>query len=124
MFCVANGHSFLGVFVVAEKRRRKMVEEKRKLKIVYLKTIDPIAWTVSDKRIYAEDVPYALVPTVQRVAGIVIAEDEETISIGEHNLAEDNPKLAEWGITYPYYRYCETVLKKNILERKDFEVEA
>jgi len=91
------------------------------LKIVYVKYVDPMGWHKPDMKFYEEDLEYAVLH-VQRVAGILIKEDEEKIVLGEVSLAEDNPKLAEFGVEYPHYRYICIIAKTNIIERKEFEI--
>lgn len=100
-----------------------MAEKKRKLKIVYMKIEDPIAWKKPEAVFDTEDTDLFEI-TVVNVAGIVLHETEDSLTIGEIQLAKDNPNLANFGVIYPRFRYVMTVSKKNILERKDFEVEA
>jgi len=92
------------------------------MKVAYLKVVDPIAWTKPDAEFYEEDVPFLVLHYI-RVAGLIIYEDANLIIIGEITCAEDNPKLDEFGIKFPRYRYVEVVNKKDIVDRQDFEVE-
>lgn len=91
------------------------------MKIVFIKYRDPIIWFKPNERYYDSDVDYFEL-VVDRVAGILIKEDESKIVLGEVSLEEDNPKASEWGVQYPSYRYVIIIDKNNIIERKDFEV--
>ena len=91
------------------------------MKIVYLKVEDPIAWKKPEAEFYEEDKKLFTL-CVDRVAGVLVMEDKETITIGAVSIAEDNKVLAEQGLMYPRYRYVMTVAKKNVKDRQDFEV--
>lgn len=92
------------------------------MKVVFLKVLDPIAWRKPDAVFFSDDLEELSRISVHRVAGIVIHETDETIMIGEIETELDNPELKDFGYTYPKYRYIMTLLKKNIINRQDFEI--
>ena len=91
------------------------------MKVVFLKVEDPIAFKKPDVDFYDDDKDL-FVLNVSRVAGILIYETDTLISIGEVTLLEDNLAYKDFSDAFPKYRYMMTISKKNILERKDFEV--
>lgn len=94
----------------------------KEMKVVYLEVCDPIAWRKPDAVFDDDDLEYISKMSIHRVAGIVIRETDDTIVIGEVEIAEDNPKYEEFGHSFPKYRYVMTLLKNNIIERQDFEI--
>lgn len=93
------------------------------MKVVFLKVLDPIAWRKPEVVFFNGDLKDLSQISIHRVAGIIIHETDETIMIGEIETAGDNSKLKEFGYTFPKYRYIMTLLKKNIVNRQDFEIE-
>lgn len=91
------------------------------MKIVYVKMIDPIGWKEPDHVFHEEDREF-MKCNVVRVAGILIAETETELVLGEVGVVRDNPELDEYGVIYPRYRYVEIVAKCSILDRQDFEI--
>lgn len=91
------------------------------MKIVYIKIKDPIEWTSPNLDYYEDDVEIFKL-CVGRVAGILIHEDEEVITLGEITVASDNPELAAKEVRFPKFRYIMTIAKVNIVERQDFEI--
>lgn len=92
------------------------------MKITFLKVQDPIAWRKPDAVFLNDDLEDVSTISIHRVAGIVIHETDQTIVLGEVETALDNSKREEFGYTFPKYRYVMTILKKNIIERQDFEI--
>lgn len=92
------------------------------MKVVFLKVIDPIAWRKPESHFYNEDLEEISILMIDRVAGVLLHETEESIVIGETTVATDNPKLAKRNWTFPRHRYIMTIFKKNVVERQDFEV--
>jgi len=92
------------------------------MKVVFLKIKDPIEYRKPDVAFFEEDLEWLKKLSVLRIAGIVICEDADTITIGEVQLADDNPEMRAAGIIYPNYRYVTTIGKCSIISRQDFEV--
>ena len=92
------------------------------MKVVYVKYVDPMLWTKPDDNLYEEDIDL-LDLMVVREAGILIREDDKKIVLAEVHASEDNPSLVEWKIIFPFYRHASIINKKDILYRKDFEIE-
>ena len=91
------------------------------MKIVYLKYKDPMIWHNPQARFYEEDLK-SMSSVTCRIAGILIKEDDEKIILGEATIEEDNIKLLEGGIEFPYYRDIAIITKTSIVERKDFKI--
>lgn len=92
------------------------------MKVAFLKVQDPIAWRKPDAVFINDDLEEVSIISIHRVAGIIIHETDETIVLGEVEIALDNSKREEFGYSFPKYRYVMTLLKKNIIERQDFEI--
>lgn len=95
--------------------------ESGKMKIVYVKVKDPIAWKQSDSIWYEEDKEF-LVLNIIRTAGILIHEDDEKIVLAEVSIAADNQKLDEIGARFPQFRDVVVIAKSCIIDRQDFEL--
>lgn len=92
-----------------------------KMKIIYVKFRDPVAWFKPAERWHEEDLEFFDNATI-RVAGILLNEDDNKVVIGEITLAKDNKKSEEWGVKYPSYRYVMIIAKSSIVDRQDFEI--
>jgi hypothetical protein len=90
------------------------------MKVAFVKIRDPILFNVPDRNVYEEELEL-IHPPIICDAGIIIFEDAERLILGEANYAEDNQKLVEWSVTYPYYRNVRVIHKSQIVERTDHE---
>lgn len=107
---------------VANMMRNVKCDRGDGMKVVFLKIKDPIEYRKPDVQFMDEDMEWIKNLTVLRIAGIVLHEDDNTITIGEAQIADDNPEMKAAGITFPSYRYVTTIGKCSIIDRQDFEV--